>query len=414
MRLRLPAQRFSTATLAAVYPWMAGPRLADSGVYIGRDRAGSAWCFDPWTLYARGVLTNPNMLVAGQVGSGKSALVKTLLWRSLAAGRRAWVIDPKGEYHPLAAAAGVTPVRLGGDSPVRINPLDPGPGDADVEVVRRRHGRLVATIAATLLGRMLSPVETAAIDSATTTASVGTRPTLPGVVDALLDPADDAAAGVGVPVAALASASRDVGLALRRLVAGDLAGILDAPTSTTIDLNAPLVVVDLSALADSDAEPVVMACVHHWLSNALTANGAGSTRTFVVLDEAWRVLRHVAIARWLRASWKLARAHGVSNIAVIHRLTDLAAAGPTGSEQAQLAAGLLADSQTRIVYAQPADARDHARRLLDLSEVEADALPRLPRGRAIWHVGDDLRAAVDHHLTHTERRIVDTDQRMHP
>ena len=171
--------------------------------------------------------------------------------------------------------------------------------------------------------------------------------------------------------------------------------------------------VDLSALADTDAEPLVMLCVHHWLTHTLTARGGDGAKTFVVLDEAWRVLRHVAIARWLRASWKLARAWGIANIAVIHRLADLAAAGPEGSEQAQLARGLLADSQTRIVYAQPADARDHARTLLDLSEPEADALPRLPRGRALWHVGD-LRAAVDHHLAPAEAGIVDTDQRMHP
>ena len=163
MRLRLPAQRLSTATLAAVYPWMAGPRMADTGVYIGTDRAGSAFCYDPWTLYQRGLLTNPNMLIAGQVGSGKSALVKTLLWRGQAAGRRAWVIDPKGEYHTLAEASGVAPLRLGGGSPVRINPLDPGSTTDWVgEEVRRRQAGLVATLASTLLSQVRrGPISTA-------------------------------------------------------------------------------------------------------------------------------------------------------------------------------------------------------------------------------------------------------------
>ena len=55
---------------------------------------------------------------------------------------------------------------------------------------------------------------------------------------------------------------------------------------------------------------------------------------------------------------------------------------------------------------------DDARSLLELSDTEADALPRLPRGRALWHVGS-LRAAVDHHLAASELAIVDTDQRMH-
>ena len=38
---------------------------------------------------------------------------------------------------------------------------------------------------------------------------------------------------------------------------------------------------------------------------------------------------------------------------VMHRLSDLLAAGNAGSEQVALAKGLLSDTETRIVYAQP-------------------------------------------------------------
>ena len=62
---------------------------------------------EPWALYAAGVLTNPNVLLAGVIGQGKSALAKSLALRSLAAGRRVYVPgDPKGEWAPVAAAVG--------------------------------------------------------------------------------------------------------------------------------------------------------------------------------------------------------------------------------------------------------------------------------------------------------------------
>jgi hypothetical protein len=106
--LRLPAHRAMTAHLAGAYPFVAEGGLGHAGPYIGRDLFGAAFMFDPWELYAAGHLTNPNILVIGHVGEGKSSLVKTLLWRSSVFGRSAVVADPKGEYGPLAASGGRT------------------------------------------------------------------------------------------------------------------------------------------------------------------------------------------------------------------------------------------------------------------------------------------------------------------
>ena len=65
------------------------PAPPGRGSYVGTDAfTGAPFCFDPWTLYAQGWLTNPNVLLAGVIGQGKSALAKTLAIRSIAAGRR--------------------------------------------------------------------------------------------------------------------------------------------------------------------------------------------------------------------------------------------------------------------------------------------------------------------------------------
>src|SRR5271166_1553797 len=119
-----PAHNATTRHLGAVYPFASEPGLGVDGVLVGRDLLGGAFAYDPFALYRRGVLTNPNMVVVGQIGRGKSAFVKTYLWRQAAFGRRAWVVDPKGEYGALARAWGVEPLRLRPGGAIRLNPLD--------------------------------------------------------------------------------------------------------------------------------------------------------------------------------------------------------------------------------------------------------------------------------------------------
>jgi hypothetical protein len=363
------------------------------------------------------------MVVFGQIGRGKSAFVKTYLWRHAVFGRRAWVVDPKGEYRPLAAAWGTRPVALRPGGSVRLNPLDPGPAgetepddvvNAGLAVANRRQSEVLASLASACLGRQLLPRERTAADLALCAASVARGvPTLPQVVDALLDPSAESATAVRTDRATLLEDGRDVALELRRLVHGDLRGMFDGPTTPGLDLAGTFVSLDLSALYSSPALGVLMACATAWLQATLarqtSTSGAGGV--FVVVDEAWAVLANLGVARWLQASWKLSRAYGVANVAVLHRVSDLQAVGAAGSEQVGLAKGLLADSETRVVYGQAPGEVAAARELLSLSETEAEVLPQLRRGVAVWKVGR-RSFLVRHVVGRDERAIVDTDAAM--
>jgi type IV secretory pathway VirB4 component len=402
-----PAHRGTTAQLQALYPFVAEPGLGVAGAYIGQDLLGGAFAYDPWELYRAGRVTSPNALVIGQIGRGKSALVKSYLWRQLVFGRQAWIVDPKGEYGALASACGVAPLRLEPGGAVRLNPLDAPGGPADD--AQRRQAELLASLASASLGRPLLPRERAAADLALATVGRAGAPPIPAVVGALLAPDAEAAAALHTDAASLAAEGRDVALELRRLADGDLRGMFDGRTTANIDLSAPVVVLDLSALYSSAALGILMTCATAWLQAAFRS-GDGVQR-IVVVDEAWAVLSDLAIARWLRSSTKLSRAFGVATMVVVHRLSDLASAGDDASEQVRLARGLLADTETRVVYGQPPSEVSTARDLLGLSDVEADLLPRLPRGVALWKVG--LRTfLVEHKLGRAERTIVDTDRRM--
>jgi hypothetical protein len=418
----VPAHVATTRHLSVAYPLATEAGLGHEGVLIGRDVLGGSFVYDPFVLYQQGVITNPNMVVFGQIGRGKSSFVKSYLWRQAVFGRRAWVVDPKGEYASLARAWGVVPVALRPGGAVRLNPLDTGAatvgGDGGQEAadgVGRRRIELTASLAVACLGRDLMPRERAAIDAALIEATRRSltadrpAPTLPDVVESLLDPSPEAARKLKTEPATLMEDGRDVALELRRLVHGDLRGMFDGPTTAGLRLDAPLVVLDLAAVYNSPALGVLMACATAWLQNAVAAEHRH--RVIVVVDEAWAILSNLGVARWLQASWKLSRALGIANVAVLHRMSDLRAVGATDSEQVGLAEGLLADSETRVVYAQSPGEVERTGELLGLTATEAALVTQLRRGLALWKVGR-RSFLVEHRLASSERELIDTDAAM--
>lgn len=398
--VKIPAHEATTAQLGAAYPCVATRTLPVDAVLVGRDVFGGMFVHDPFLLYASGVLTNPNMVVLGQIGRGKSAFVKSYLFRQVAMGRRVVVLDPKGEYEPFARALGATAIALRPGGALRLNPLDGVVG-------ARESLSLVSDLAAACLGRGLVPAEHAAIELALSRAArARDRPTLPAVVTALLEPDASSAREVGSAVEDLRLEGREVALELRRFIAGEFSGMFDGETSATIDLHAPVVVVDLSAVYHSAALGAVLTCVSAAMQSAWRSRSA--TKTFFVVDEAWAILQNAGATRFLQASLKLARARGVANLVVVHRASDFSASGSEGSATARIAEGLLADCETLVCFAQAASELADAKRFFGLSDFETELVARLRRGVALWRVAG-RPFLVEHRLSSIERAIVDTD-----
>ena len=120
-------------------PFIAEAGLGRRGVVIGDDLLGGSFVFDPFELYAAGVVSNPNMVVFGQIGRGKSAFVKTFLWRQAVFGRRAWVVDPRVSTATWPTHGASAPWRCGRVGPSGSIRLDPGPDvEGDAESGRQR------------------------------------------------------------------------------------------------------------------------------------------------------------------------------------------------------------------------------------------------------------------------------------
>lgn len=406
-----PGHSSTTAHFQAAYPFVAEGGLGGRGVYIGRDAYGGSFVYDPWELYGR-ELTSPNMIVLGMIGKAKSSLIKTYIQRQSIFRRRTWVIDPKGEYGPLAEAFGVRPLTLRPGGDLRLNPITRTAG-------WNNQLHLLQAVAASALHRPLLPEEEAGLREALKVVNTThEEPTLPAIVEVLLRPVESMAGALATTTGELAHATRQAALGLQRLCEGDLHGMFDAPTTPGIDLDAPLVVINLEAVYDSAALGILMTCAAAWLRVMVDAQIARQNHTedsaeklILVIDEGWRAFPHVGVGEWLQDSFKHCRKYGIQNIIVMHRLSDLRSAGDEGSRAVKLAEGLFADAETRVVYAQAPDQLEDARKLLALTETQTELLPTLRRGEALWQVGQ-RSFLVQHRLSSFEKEIVNTDAQM--
>jgi len=403
-----PGHRCTTRHAQAIYPFLASGGLGGRGVFIGCDSSGGAFCYDPWALYGEGLLGDPNAIVLGRLGQGKSALVKTLLWRMLMFGRRAFVLDVKREYGPLCEAVGVRPISLQPGGGLRLNPLASHPEPyAQLELLR--------AVSRTAVGGELTQIEAGALREALATvrAHAPGEATLPQIAALLFSPTAEMAQRLGATPESLAGDVRRTALALQDLCEGPLRGIFDGPTTPGLSLDARLVVIDLHAVRDSPAVGILMACASAWMGALLArmAERPGRARLINVADESWKIVQHTGLGEWFQANFKLARAYGVMNVVVLHKLADLQAAGDAGSRAARIAEGLIADASTRIVYHQDESQVPLTRELLGLSESEARIISMLAPGQALWQVGS-RSFVVSHRRSSIEARLSDTDTGM--
>lgn len=252
--------------------------------------------------------------------------------------------------------------------------------------------------------RALTPLEHTAVDSAlTATVRENSVPILPMIVDHILDPAEDSDGR-------LKEDGRLVGHVLRRLVAEDLSGLFDGPSTVRFDPTLPMISLDLSRVTEnSTLISVLMTCSSAWMEAALL-DPAGGQR-WVVYDEAWRLMQYPALLKRMDSQWRLARHYGIANMLVFHKLSDLKSVGDSGSAMRSLANSLLANAETRIIYPQESDQLGITAETLDLTRTERQLLPQLTTGHGLWKITD--RAFVAQHQLHpAEYVLFDTTSRM--
>ena len=407
---RLPV-RTSTGQAQAVYLPTAAPGLGDSGVIIGREvYSGKGYIYDPFQLYGQ-QLPAPHWLVLGESGNGKSALEKTYVLRQLRFRDRQVVVldaqgeDGVGEWNLIAEELGITPIRLDPtaalDSGIRLNPLDPA-------ITTTGQLALLRTIIEVAMGHGLDERSGFALKVAHAYVNetiADRQPVLTDIVEQLRHPEPESAEAMNVAIDDVRAWGLDVALVLDRLVDGDLRGMFDGPTTVGIDLDAPLIVFDLSHIdRNSIAMPILMAIVGVWLEHTWIRPDR-KKRIFLV-EEAWHIINSPFVAQLFQRLLKFGRRLGLSFVAVVHHLSDV-----VDGAAAKEAAAILKMASTRTIYAQKADEARATGRVLGLPRWAVEIIPTLTPGIAVWDVNGNVQV-VKHLVTETERPLVFTDRAM--
>jgi type IV secretory pathway VirB4 component len=437
--LSLPRQVSTTAHACALYPFSLETGLGSEGAFLGRDLiTGGGFYFDLFTAYDNGLIQGPNAIVSGAGAHGKSAIIKSLVYRTSllrTAGKDRFVavIDPKGEWVPLARALGWTVLQLCPGGPVQVNPLDIGPGLLTAGTVSSHVGEedILAqrvAVCSTLLAQALDQVTLTVSEHRLVHAALRhlgqheyarTRsdqlltaaPTLNDLRALLADPPSALATDLDTTPTELLERRRVLLDACAVLVDHELRGMCDGPSSTTIDWKAtPGIVVDLSALLTRrKALRMVLTAAAGWLAGVMYSQP--NRHKLNIIDEGWTAYEDLAIVRYLQDQWRLGRQWGVGNILITHALTDLHSQTDDGTAQSKIIDGLLNTTSVRIYLHQNPEHAGSLISSMGLSIAQADLLRQLSPLESLWQIGSHSRL-VAHSLSGREWQFADTDTAM--
>ncbi len=355
--------------------------------------------------------------------------------------------DAKPDYTAVVRSAGGQVIRIGRGLD-RINPLDAGPlgaalrrlSGAAAERLRAevRGRRLNATLALCALVRTDSPdvatprrPSSALPSTCSTDRQAGTDPTVPDVLTVVREGPDRlvAAAEVDSPEEYRAE-TRRLRQTLRMLCEGSLKGVFDGPTTTPIDLDAPAVSVDISAVTSAGDTLLSAAMLSTWsygfavidASTALAEAGLAPRRRYLaVLDELWRALRGApGLVDHADALTRVYRGRNVAHMMMTHSLDDLNAL-PTEADRAK-ARGFVDRCAITVLAGLPMRELDEVARIVPLSQQEKRLVAswsspeswqpgaRHPgRGKYLVKTGQRIGIPVEMEYVGDEAELYDTD-----
>ncbi|MBP2437905.1 hypothetical protein [Microbacterium amylolyticum] len=406
--------RASTRVLATAYPFLTESGKILRGAYVGENMLSrSPFCFDPWDAYSDGIIKSHSAAIIGVKGTGKSMLGKSLSSRLARLGRCIAVPhDPNGEWVRVAEYVGGKSIRVGLGIGTRINLLDAGVRDDSVSrqawreyVLQERRATVKAVVRQLRQGAAVNEFEHTAIDEVVDSLMGQDIVTVVDVFHALrkLESNDEL----------VRRAAHALAHTMRRLVAGDLAGMFDGPSTVDFDPTSPMMVVDTSGLksAAADMQALARLATTRWVRNATT--GANRRPRVIVHEEAAIALMNdVYGGAGLMsrvADEKVARHDGTSNWYLLHRIADLDALGDEGSATRTQAIGLLADCETRVSYQQHPGEVARSARTLGWNQTMSNLVPSLKKGEGLWQMGQSRIALVRNKLTPREIAVFSTD-----
>ena len=370
-------RKYVTTNVADTTPLVAARCGSPGGVPLGWARPGRTLerldPFDP-------VHENHLMVIAGKSGGGKTMTMNLILARILAQGAQGGVIDRAGHYQFLASlipdAAVVNLGTAGGEA---INPWDVD----DVRRVGPEKLEYLLALHSFFLGRPLpdgtydlEPRDhsqlSLAIRAVYRRCELTGEPPRETVLQEELyrrveEARQDANPELASHLAQLAEGLHDY--------VSDGAGAFLADRPTSVPGDSPLVVFDTRAVGDARAGAVMFAIVEHLARRSQRAResfghrGVWAARTFLVIDEGWKMLERRSTGRWINEQARRSRHNRLFLAAISQSLSDF-----TRYSEGQ---ALVSQSSIQLLLTQLPGQTGEIQQALGLTEEEAATISAL-------------------------------------
>lgn len=309
---------FTTTDMAIFIPFTTKELYMNYGQYYGMNSLSNNVI-----LVNRKALVNPNGLVFGMPGFGKTFFVKREIFDMfLRTKDDRLTIDPEGEYGLLYKLLGGQVIKIALNSPIHINPMEinldaKNEQDKDYDPVAAKCNFIVS-MCELILGNnaTLSKRETAVVDTACK--SVYQRfeedprpenmPILEDLYHELRSMPEE-----------MQQIGRDLSVALSRYVTGSLSYFNHR---SNIDINARLVCFDLKDM-DANQRDLTMLIIQDLIWNRVTLNRSMGRFTWVDIDEFHLLLRSPITAAYSVEIWKRFRKWGGIPTGITQNIKDL-------------------------------------------------------------------------------------------
>lgn len=375
-------------TVSRMFPMLPEERVKQNGLFYGLDVQNNAALFvDPFSL------ENPNSIILGVPGAGKSFFMKDLIEQVVLKGGRAFVIDIEGEYYHLAKDLGGAYLNMGGGSEYVINVLDLPVEDQDPMTAGYQDFRAwVQTLVETHNMRgesaRLDQFQNEVLDKAYQMAFAKcgiyrdrpetyhrTPPVLGDVYEALADIARKERIGNTF----LQRAAQSLHSALYSYVEGSFAAQYNRQSNINV-AKLPLVVFGLKGL-DKDKQELAVRIrqIQIWTWGQILKDI--KTPKYEIVDEAWFLLEKETVAEDLASRARRFRKKHASLWIATQHVEDFAAN--------RHAAAIFSIAATRLYFKHSPTGADLIAQVGKLTEAEKEIVKTLnhTRGECLIHVG---------------------------
>lgn len=410
-------------TLSRLFPFVSEESVSEKGLFYGIDVRNNAAVFvNP---FGRDMV-NPNTIIIGKPGAGKSLFMKDLIEQAVLSGWRVWVLDIEKEYDRLCKDLGGTYLDMGFVSEHKINVLDlvrrpplsyeetdagtkhegsygGDEEDEKADIVSESLERFKTWMEA-VLGTRLDPFQDEALTEAYTMAFrtkgiIFSDPSTFRLEPPILSDLYEALGAIDkksrLSKSAVSQAAQYLQSALRPFITIPYSETFNCQTNIEIS-KSPLVVFGLSDVTRLLKPRLVQ--IRSFIWSMISDPNLLHVPKMEVIDEGWRYLDHHDAAQAMAEQSRRYRKKKAQLILATQNVTEFA--------QNAYAEAILAIAGTHLYFAMNSETAEIIGRLGKLTAQQRMAIANLQPGHFLMRIGPNSR--VCYKLYPEERHVVYT------